>query len=113
MTEQALNACLQPDGPLRPTFCNVPAWGQAFIYLAGVLAMAIFAYGVFRHVRVWFAGQPVVPARHTGHRRQRVGFALRYVLGQRATIERRYPGVFHTGIFYGFVLLLIGTVLAT
>jgi Fe-S oxidoreductase len=113
MTEEALQACLQSAGPLRPTFCNIADWAQALIYLAGLLAVALFAYGAFRHVGLWRDGQGTVPLRNTGHWRVRLGYALKYVLGQRATLARRYPGVFHTGIFVGFVLLFVGTILAT
>jgi Fe-S oxidoreductase len=35
------------------------------------------------------------------------------VLGQKAVLRSRYPGIFHFAIFWGFLLLLIGTALAT
>lgn len=108
-----MEACLQASGPLRPTFCNVPVWGQAFVYLAGFLAVAVFAYGVYRHWRVWLAGRRDVPERNAVLHRARLGYLARYVIGQQATLARRLPAVFHSGIFWGFVLLFIGTVLAT
>ena len=113
MTEAALAACAQPGGPLRPTFCNVPEWAQWFLYLAGLVAVALFAFGVLRHWRVWMGGQGGVPARNTGHARERFGFLGRYVFGQAQTLRRPLPGLFHTGIFWGFGILFIGTVLAT
>lgn len=113
MNPELLEACKQPDGPLRPTYCNVPEWGEWFIYIAGFLAIAIFVYGMYRHRKAWFAGQPSAPARNTGHIRHRVSLFLKYVVGQRETLDRRLPAIFHTGIFWGFVLLFIGTVLAT
>ena len=100
-------------GPVRPTFCNVPPWAEAMLYVFSVLAIGIFAYGIWRHWRVWLAGQGAVPERNTGHSSARLRNLLRYGLAQRKTVERRYPGVFHNGIFYGFGLLFIGTVLAT
>lgn len=111
--EETLAHCLQPDGPLRPTFCNVPFWAEVALYVAGLLAIAIFAYGLFRHWRVWMAGQAAVPERNRGRWGARAGLVGRYVFGQTKTLERRYAGVFHTGIFWGFVLLFIGTALAT
>jgi Fe-S oxidoreductase len=113
MTDEALRACVQVSGPVRPMFCNVPGWGQALIYLVGFLAMAVFAHGVYRHWRVWRGGQPSAPARNAVLRRERLGYLLDYVIGQRTTRARRLPGVFHTGVFWGFVLLFIGTALAT
>jgi len=113
MTEEALEACAQAGGPLRPTFCNIPGWAEVVIYLVGFLSLAVFAYGVVRHWRVWMGGQPDAPARHAVRRRERVGYLLTHVLGQRATLARRFPGLFHTGIFWGFLVLFLGTVLAT
>ena len=43
MTPEALVACQQVAGPARPTFCNVPVWAQSFLYLAGFVAIGIFA----------------------------------------------------------------------
>ncbi len=111
--DPTLTACLQPTGPLRPTFCNVPEWAQVTLYVAGLLAIGIFAYGIYRHWRVWMAGQPGAPARNTGRWGERAGLVARYVLGQSKTLERRYAGLFHTGILWGFILLFIGTALAT
>lgn len=113
MTPETYKACLQPIGPLRPTFCNVPEWAEVTLYIGGLVAIAIFAYGIYRHWRLWMAGQPNAPARNTGHWGARTGLVGRYVFGQTKTLERRYPGIFHTGIFWGFVLLFIGTALAT
>ncbi|MFN2251317.1 MAG: heterodisulfide reductase-related iron-sulfur binding cluster [Anaerolineae bacterium] len=113
MTAEQLQACMQADGPLRPTFCSIPAWGQIFIYVSGVLAALIFLFGVYRHYRAWRAGQDSDLARHQVPFGTLVGRFVRYVLGQRATLRRLYPGVFHFAIFWGFVLLFIGTALAT
>jgi Fe-S oxidoreductase len=112
--EAAIDRCrISLDFPVRPTFCNVPYWAEQALYITSVLAIALFAWGIWRHWRLWHAGQPDAPARNSGGFRQRLGHIGRYVLGQRKTVERRYPGIFHSGIFYGFGLLFIGTVLAT
>ncbi len=104
--------CSQPSGPLRPTYCNVPHWAEVFLYVGSALALAIFAYGIWRHYRLWRAGQPA-PARNVGHAAARWRLFVADVLGQRRTVRRRLPAVFHSGLFYGFGLLFIGTVLAT
>lgn len=106
------SVCLQPHGPLRPTFCNVPPWAEAFLYIGSALAIGVFAYGIWRHYRLWRAGQPA-PKRNSGDWRARLGVFMTHVVGQRRTVRRTLPAVFHSGIFYGFTLLFIGTVLAT
>lgn len=105
--------CLQAAGPLRPTYCNVPGWAQAVLYLAGIVAVGLFAYGIARHYLAWRAGQGPTPERNTGRWRQRLAFVGAYVVGQKATWKRPFPGLFHSGVLYGFVLLFVGTVLAT
>ena len=104
--------CSQPGGPLRPTFCNVPHWAELFLYAGSALAIAIFAYGLWRHVRLWRDGRPA-PRRNVGQAGARWRIFLTDVIAQRRTVRRRLPAVFHSGLFYGFGLLFIGTVLAT
>ncbi len=108
-----LDVCLQAGGPLRPTYCNVPGWAQAFLYIASAIAIGLLAYGIYRHYRLWHAGQPNAPARNTGHGRERFMTLFVDGFGQRLTMKRALPALFHSGIFYGFGLLFIGTVLAT
>ena len=108
-----LDICRQAGGPLRPTYCNVPDWAEIALYISSFVAIAVFAYGVWLHYRAWKAGQPDAPERNTGRAGERVGLFLSHVLGQRATVKRRFPGIFHSGMFYGFALLFIGTALAT
>ncbi len=118
MNTEALDRCRVIEngnlvGPLRPTFCNVPHWAEVMLYAVSVLAIGIFAYGIWRHYAVWLEGQGTTPERNRGGFIPRLKNLLQYGLAQRKTAERRYPGIFHNGIFYGFTLLFIGTVLAT
>ena len=108
-----VEVCRQVLGPLRPTYCNVPGWAQSFLYVTSAIALALFAYGIYRHWSLWRAGQPNAPERNTGRWQERARALLIDGFGQRLTMRRTLPGLFHSGIFYGFGLLFIGTVLAT
>src|SRR2546430_12618046 len=44
--------------PFRDTFWNVPAWAQVALYVAGVIAVAIFAWGLWARARLWRRGLP-------------------------------------------------------
>ncbi len=98
---------------VRPTFCNVPHWAELTLYVMSVVALGILALGVWRHWSAWMGGQSGVPARNIGQPARRLRHLLTYAIAQRKTAERRYPGIFHGGMFAGFGLLFVGTTLAT
>ncbi|MEX2147174.1 MAG: (Fe-S)-binding protein [Candidatus Rokuibacteriota bacterium] len=101
---------MNPSVPFRDTFWNVPGWAQIALYVGGTLAIALFAYGMWRRVQLWRAGTPE-------HRLDRIPERLRLVakhaLGQVRTLSQAYPGVMHAIMFWGFLALFMGTVLAT
>lgn len=102
---------MTPAGvPFRDTFWNIPPLVQAALYLGAVVALAIFAWGVYRHVRVWRGG---LPEHRFDHLDQRVKLVAEHVLGQARTLSQAYPGVMHAIMFWGFLALFMGTVLAT
>jgi len=102
---------MTPAGvPIRDTFWNVPPLAQNALYLGGLIAVAIFVYGCYRHVRLWRAGRPEdrfdnIP--------QRVKLVVKHALGQARTLSQAYPGIMHAIMFWGFLALFMGTVLAT
>jgi Fe-S oxidoreductase len=119
MNISALKRCVYTDNgvlidyPVRPTFCNIPHWAEVTLYVMSVVAIGIFAYGIFRHWKTWMKGQADAPERNTDNPGQRLSNLLRYSFAQRKTSERSVPAVFHGGIYAGFTLLFIGTALAT
>jgi Fe-S oxidoreductase len=96
--------------PFRDTFWNVPGWAQVGIYVGGAIAVAIFAYGVWQRIALWRAGLPE-------NRFDQIPLRLRLVavhaLGQVRVLSQAYPGVMHATMFWGFLALFMGTVLAT
>jgi Fe-S oxidoreductase len=102
---------MTPAGvPIRDTFWNIPPLVQGALYLGGLVAVAIFVYGVYRHVRLWRAGGP----EHRFDRLpQRVKLVAKHALGQARTLAQAYPGIMHAIMFWGFLALFMGTVLAT
>jgi Fe-S oxidoreductase len=101
---------MTPSVPFRDTFWNVPGWAQVMLYIGGVVAIAIFAYGVWQRVRLWRAGGPEdrfdrIP--------ERLKLVAKHALGQARVLSQAYPGIMHATMFWGFLALFIGTVLAT
>src|SRR5438477_6699246 len=96
--------------PFRDTFWNVPAWAQVGLYVGGAIAVAIFAWGLWERARLWRRGRSEdrfdnIP--------QRVKLVAKHALGQARTLSQAYPGIMHAIMFWGFLALFMGTVLAT
>jgi len=96
--------------PYRDTFWNVPMWARVFVYLGGTAAVAVFAYGCWLRLALWLKGKP---ERRTDRIPERIALVLTEALGQARTLSQAYPGVMHAIVFWGFLALFIGTVLAT
>jgi Fe-S oxidoreductase len=96
--------------PFRDTFWNVPGWAQILLYVGGVVAIALFAWGVWQHIQLWRAGG----AEHRFDQiPQRLKLVATHALGQARVLAQAYPGVMHATMFWGFLALFMGTVLAT
>jgi Fe-S oxidoreductase/nitrate reductase gamma subunit len=96
--------------PFRDTFWNVPFWAQIALYAGGILAVAIFAYGVWQQVQLWRQGGP---ENRLDRIPDRVRLVLTHALGQVRVLSQAYPGIMHATMFWGFLALFMGTVLAT
>jgi Fe-S oxidoreductase len=96
--------------PFRDTFWNVPGWAQVAIYVGGLIAVAIFAYGFWQRIALWRAGRP---ENRFDRIPQRLRLVAVHALGQVRTLSQAYPGVMHATMFWGFLALFMGTVLAT
>jgi len=98
------------DVPFRDTFWNVPVWAQFLLYALSVVAIGVFALGLWQRVALWREGKP---ERRWEQLPERVGLVVRHALLQGRTLTQRYPGVMHALMFWGFCVLFLGTVLAT
>ncbi len=96
--------------PFRDTFWNVPGWAQVALYVGALVAIAVFAYGMWQRITLWRAGGP---ENRFDHVPQRLRLVALHALGQARTLSQAYPGVMHATMFWGFLALFMGTVLAT
>jgi Fe-S oxidoreductase/nitrate reductase gamma subunit len=101
---------MSPSVAFRDTFWNVPGWAQVALYVGGALAVAIFAYGMWQRVSLWRRG---LPEHRVDRIPERIGLVLAHALGQVRTLSQAYPGIMHAIMFWGFLALFMGTVLAT
>src|SRR5437899_12546578 len=95
--------------PFRDTFWNVPGWAQIALYVGGVLAIAIFAYGMWQRVSLWRRG---LPEDRLDRIADRIGLVVAQALGQVRTLSPACPGVTHATMCCGCFGLFSGAVLA-
>jgi Fe-S oxidoreductase/nitrate reductase gamma subunit len=91
-----------------PVFAEVPAYPLVFVVFWG--AAAIFALAMARHLRVFEATRPAVaqpPA--FGQIGRRLFGLVEYAFVQTKMFKDLRAGIMHAGIFWGFILLTIGT----
>ncbi len=90
--------------PTREIYWNIV--GGTLLYVLAIVAVAFFAWGVFRHVRLWRLGAPEARLDRIP---ERIRGLLIEVFIQRRQRRRSFPAVFHLLIFYGFLAQLAAT----
>jgi Fe-S oxidoreductase/nitrate reductase gamma subunit len=89
-----------------PAFAHVPAYPLAFVLFWG--AAVLFALVMARHLRIFAAVRETGPNPFSGLP-LRVGGLIEFALVQTKMFKDVRAGVMHAGIFWGFVLLTVGT----
>jgi len=97
----------------RILFQDFAPWMVISFYLYATLAVSVFGWGVYVQARKYLSGKKA-KIRGWAFIGARIADTFKMVLSQR-TVRRRDPaaGWLHAGIFYGFVLLFIGTSIIT
>src|SRR5713226_1709464 len=93
----------------RQTFEGLAAWEIAIWYGLVALSTAVLVFGCARLVMKYRRGRRLSPVEHPVRQMVRSAAAVL----SHSTIRRRHPlaGLGHLLIFYGFVVLFIGTVI--
>lgn len=105
--------------PTRVTFDNISATSQTIFYLVAAVSLGVFAYGLWRRIRLWRRGQSVgVRQLFQGRLSEiakKIQPGLRRLLidglGQQRVRGRGLPSRAHLFLFAGFLMLLLGTTL--
>lgn len=88
----------------REVYWNVPYHQVLYLFLIPTVAIAVF--GLYRRFRLWRLGAPAL-----GFDRlpERMDIFLRSALGQQRTVRNRFAALWHTGLYAGFIVLIIAT----
>ena len=93
----------------REIFRNFPTWMEVTFYIVAFAAIGVFLYGFWRRYQKYRRGRPAERFYNLGGRFMK---ALG-IMAKNSTIFKRdpYAGAAHWMIFWGFVVLFIGTCL--
>ena len=90
--------------PTRIIYWNIV--GHLILYLFVAAGAAAFLYGIYRRWRNWALGKPEV---RWDKPWERVKSLLGNTVLHLSVLKEAYPGIMHLCIFYGFVVLALGT----
>jgi len=74
---------------------------NSFDLILLLVAVAVFAYGIYRRFQLWRMGKPEV---RTDQPEERLKSLWAYVMGHKRMLRDTYPGWMHLLIFYGFLV---------
>ncbi|MCF7669229.1 MAG: 4Fe-4S dicluster domain-containing protein [Verrucomicrobia bacterium] len=98
------------EEPVRQTFWNVPHWAEIAQYAGGGLAVIIFLYGLWRHIKRWKSGRSEKLEGTFGHR---LTLLVKYGLFQGRLSNDAQSLLMHLFIFWGMAVLALATAIAT
>lgn len=99
---------MEPVG--REIFWNVGQTARWIAYVLMVISFVILVYGLKMRYAMWRLGKPV-PFAFTQRLWERIAYYIKSAVFHKTILRRReaYPGMMHLFIFWGFLLLAIGT----
>jgi Fe-S oxidoreductase/nitrate reductase gamma subunit len=92
----------------REIFWNVGSGVRIPVYLLGLIVVLILVYGLVKHIRLWRIGKP---ENRIDKLLKRIVSFLLFGLGHKRILKEPYPGIMHLFLFWGFLVLFVGTVL--
>jgi Fe-S oxidoreductase/nitrate reductase gamma subunit len=99
---------VDPHEITREILWNIPVWAKVLMYTSAAIATGIFVYGFYQRFKLWKLGQASPAEKTTAIRISRV---IRHGIKQIRIHRSRMAGLSHHGIFWGFIVLFIGTVI--
>ncbi len=96
--------------PFRENFWNVPEALHIVVYVTMAVAVVALLWQVGQRLLMWLGGEPAGRGDHLGQRLWRL---ITYVGGQWRLFRRTFGGIMHAGLFYGMLVLFLGTAVAT
>jgi Fe-S oxidoreductase/nitrate reductase gamma subunit len=94
-----------PEQPCRVNLDLMPEGTALWMYILTAVALAVFLYGFYEMVKVWRLGKPFKP----GSWKVGLPRLITALATHRKFQQEPRPGTMHAWVFFGFVVLFIGT----
>ncbi len=107
VASSAVTEGLAATTPQREIMWNMGLFTHIAMYALMVVAFVIFGIGLRRRIRFWKMGKP--DGERAGDWGKRFWILIRETFFQNQARNRPLPAVFHSMIFYSFVMLFIAT----
>jgi Fe-S oxidoreductase/nitrate reductase gamma subunit len=89
----------------RPLYWNIGQIGTVN-YIIALAVVLLLIYAFYDRVRLWRHGKT---ANRSDKMVERIKGVIQYIVGHWRVLKDLYPGIMHAFIFWGFLLLFIGT----
>ncbi len=106
-----MNFGLPPEQITREIFFNVGGphgfmrWG---IYLFFLISISFLIYTIVKKMKKWHQGKPEA---RNDQIFKRFWLVIKYIMLQSKILKERYAGIMHATIFFGFIVLVIVTII--
>ena len=94
----------------REVMWNIAGWARFLLYALAVVLVLTIAYGLYRRYQLWQLGKPESRADNWP---ERLKAFLIYGIGQGRLPGDLYASVMHLFIFWGWIVLFVGTAMLT
>ena len=94
----------------REVFWNVGSGVRPLVYVLMVISLLVLLYGLVRRFKMWGVGKRV-PLEFGRNWSGRIWYFVLNGVFHRKIMRETYPGLMHLFIFFGFLLLFLGTAL--
>ncbi len=99
---------INPQEITRHVCWNIPLLFKILVYVGGLGTIALAVWSVYQRVQIWKKGRE---EDRKDNLKERLIFAAKNVFFHTRILKDQYPGIMHLAIFWGFLVLLIGTIL--
>ena len=94
----------------REILWNAGPGARIITYILAAITIYLLIMGIVKRYRMWKIGKPT-PMNFTQKLGKRIGYFISNGIFHKSILRESYPGIMHLFLFWGFLILAIGTAL--